>query len=649
MLRHNRNYLFSILILVLFTAACEGTGNDVILDNDNDGYVSGFIGYSSTAFKAAIVRPGPDCANGGIMVESGIDENQNSLLDADEVDNTEVICNGSDGADGMNSLIKASDELPGVNCDYGGVRIDSGPDRNGNGILDVGAIASTAYICSYKALSFSGLVFVADKNLDNMDELFRTTVDGSSQIKLAGPLTSTGRVVSFKISPDRTKVAFKMEHDDTTSPQVLYVKSLLNQLPAINVSGTLVTGGNVGHYHWSPDSSRLAYMADQDIDEKKELYTVFPDGTGNVKVSGTMIDGGNVSVIFRWSPDSSQLAYKADKDIEGTFELYTVLPDGMDNIKVSGSLVAGGNVLDFQWAPDSSRLAYRADQNSDEVRELYTVSPGGMDNVKVSGNMVAGGNVSHSVYYKWSPDSSRLAYMADEDTDWVIELYTVFPDASNNNKVSGPMVGGGTVSRFRWSPDSSHIAYLADKETDGTDELYTVLPGGRDNIKISGPMVADGDVWDFRWAPDSFRVAYSADEETDTIGELYTVFPDSTNNIKVSGTMIPRGGVSSLGGFYWSPDSSRLAYRANQDIYKSFELYTVFSDGTDNIKVSGDVVTDGNVGYFKWSPDSSRLAYMADQNTDEMYELYTVFSDATNNIKVSGPMVADGDVLGFSW
>lgn len=41
--------------------------------------------------------PGAKCATGGLAVKSGIDRNNNNTLDADEVENTNFVCNGSTG------------------------------------------------------------------------------------------------------------------------------------------------------------------------------------------------------------------------------------------------------------------------------------------------------------------------------------------------------------------------------------------------------------------------------------------------------------------------------------------------------------------------------------------------------------------------
>jgi hypothetical protein len=43
---------------------------------------------------------GVNCQHGGLKIESGIDENKNELLDSDEVDNTNYVCNGLPGNNG---------------------------------------------------------------------------------------------------------------------------------------------------------------------------------------------------------------------------------------------------------------------------------------------------------------------------------------------------------------------------------------------------------------------------------------------------------------------------------------------------------------------------------------------------------------------
>ena len=60
---------------------------------------SGWNVYYSSKINLVNVPANDDCPSGGVMVLSGLDKNQNDLLDSGEVDQSELICNGT-AADG---------------------------------------------------------------------------------------------------------------------------------------------------------------------------------------------------------------------------------------------------------------------------------------------------------------------------------------------------------------------------------------------------------------------------------------------------------------------------------------------------------------------------------------------------------------------
>lgn len=91
---------------------------------------------------------GNNCSSGGYKVISGIDLNNNNTLDNDEIENIKYICNGKDGSDGLNSLINVLLEPIGDNCLSGGYKVTSGIDLNNNNILDDNEIENTEYICN---------------------------------------------------------------------------------------------------------------------------------------------------------------------------------------------------------------------------------------------------------------------------------------------------------------------------------------------------------------------------------------------------------------------------------------------------------------------------------------------------------------------
>lgn len=53
-----------------------------------------------------------------------------------------------EGIDGVNSLVKIVPEPEGSNCEVGGIRIESGLDQNNNGVLDTDEVQERRYVCN---------------------------------------------------------------------------------------------------------------------------------------------------------------------------------------------------------------------------------------------------------------------------------------------------------------------------------------------------------------------------------------------------------------------------------------------------------------------------------------------------------------------
>ena len=140
-------------------------------------------GNSSTAAAASVLPAGAECSNGGIQLESGIDDNANGILDPGEVDDVSYICNGTDGADGidgvsgingndgLNALISVTAEPAGTNCANGGQKIAVGIDSSSDGVLDLSEIDDTSYVCDGGGTNgvdgtdgLISLVLVSDEN-----------------------------------------------------------------------------------------------------------------------------------------------------------------------------------------------------------------------------------------------------------------------------------------------------------------------------------------------------------------------------------------------------------------------------------------------------------------------------------------------------
>ncbi|HZY78348.1 MAG TPA: hypothetical protein VFE50_02410 [Cyclobacteriaceae bacterium] len=58
-----------------------------------------------------------------------------------------IACEGREGPVGLESLVDIVDEPPGTNCTNGGVMITSGIDTNENGLLDPTEVKTTKFVC----------------------------------------------------------------------------------------------------------------------------------------------------------------------------------------------------------------------------------------------------------------------------------------------------------------------------------------------------------------------------------------------------------------------------------------------------------------------------------------------------------------------
>ena len=231
-------------------------------------------------------------------------------------------------------------------------------------------------------------------------------------------------------------------------------------------------------------------------------------------------------------------------------------------------------------------------------------------------------------------------------------LATVLTVASTDAgviKLNGELVVYGDVDSrgLQFSPDGSRVLYRADQQTDEMWEIYSVPSAGGTPVKLNGELVAGGDVgYDgLQFGPDSSRVLYWANQDQSDVWEIYSVLGAGGTPVKLNGDLVSGGNVSESS-LQFSPDGSRVLYRADQALNEVYEIYSVPSGGGTEVKLNGDLEVGGDVfsGGLQFSPDGSRVLYYADQETDAVYEIYSVPSGGGTEVKLNGDLVAGGDV-----
>jgi Tol biopolymer transport system component len=119
-----------------------------------------------------------------------------------------------------------------------------------------------------------------------------------------------------------------------------------------------------------------------------------------------------------------------------------------------------------QMSADGKYAVYLHDAVTDGLLELWSVALAGGTPVRLSTFTAA----SSSLVFRVSPNSQRVVYTADQSTLGVAELYSI-PIAGPEGawtKLNPTPVANGDVTVFAISPDSSRVVYDADQQTDGS-------------------------------------------------------------------------------------------------------------------------------------------------------------------------------------
>jgi len=434
------------------------------------------------------------------------------------------------------------------------------------------------------------------------------------------------------ISPDSSRVVYPVI-ENMFSARELYSIPIQGG-DRVKLNEEMVELGSVDYYYIviSPDSKHVVYRADQDTFAVDELYSVPIDGpdTAGVKLNVPLPVGGDVDFKnFAVSHDSSRVVYVADQDIDEVDEIYSVPITGpaASGIKLNDPLPTGGDVENFKINLDSSSVIYRADQDQDNIMELYTVPMKGGDLVKLNHDMeIERGSVGDDVHiFELSPDGNNVVFEAswvnhiDNYPEYlntfsfnIYELYSVPVNgpASEEIKLWEPTEKGGYGNGDRYVPEvvlsaanrpicdinfnhqGSTVVYRSEYPNAGYCGLW--------RVPIDGSMQAEK--------------LYFADDSTLPEIETYQVTKDDS---KVVYSMAYDSNQAA------SADQS-LNTTSKQAGIRLTELFSVPIGGPaeDSQKLNGSLVPGGSVENWDLSPHNQEVVYKADQDTLEVHELY---------------------------
>ena len=432
-------------------------------------------------------------------------------------------------------------------------------------------------------------------------------------------------------------------------------------------------GGDVDEVFFSPDGSRLLYLADEDVTGRRDLYSAPADGSAPaVRLSASLPGSLSWPLERRFTPSRvlfqrSAKVYSAPLDgststleLSGDFVLsYELTPDGDTLVWLGGdsavtravlarptdgsapatTLLPDGDYDHLEIAPSGDRVVVSEFVEcfpTDDPYVFICVSsllalPIDGSAAPVSLNPGLPSLSGHAI----TPDSSLVVFAALSGLEEMV-LYRVPLDGS-----SAPVAFSGAIPfstiELTVSPGGDRVVYL-----DDSGELYSVpIDGSAAPSRLNGNLVAGGAVHSFQIAPDGTRVVYLADQQVLDQLELYRVPIEDGFAVKLSGTTVVGGDVQE--DYQIAPDSVGVVFRADRLTDEVFELFAVpFSGGV--VRIHPPAVQSGDVQSFQVSADSTRVAYRGDMEVNSLDELFSVPITGGASTKLNGPLVSGGDV-----
>ena len=136
------------------TLAPGADGADGAAGADGRDGASGQTGQAGADGASVAVRTdeepaGENCPEGGVAVRVGLDDDGDGALDDAEIDDTSYVC---DGADGHDILLRTSEAPPDDTCPAGGVLVEAGIDSDDDGVLADEEVSTQSAVCNAEAM-----------------------------------------------------------------------------------------------------------------------------------------------------------------------------------------------------------------------------------------------------------------------------------------------------------------------------------------------------------------------------------------------------------------------------------------------------------------------------------------------------------------
>lgn len=284
-------------------------------------------------------------------------------------------------------------------------------------------------------------------------DIYTVNPEGANHTRL----TKTPQLdVEPEYSPDGTKVAF-----------VRFPSLRLDDLFVVNSNGSATKRLTsfekpISSPVWSSDGSRIIYLTERDNDfDGVEIYSIFPDGTGETLLATDAISLSSFSSSF--ASAGNRIVY-----VNSSGEIAVMGLDGSGTAVIAD---APGDVINRypQISPDASHVAFESSGGPGDGIEVFTVAVDGSGLTQITDD---GG--SAPIY---SPDGQHIAFTGSFGYQGAV---VINPDGSGLVKVSRSR---RNFAAAEFSPDSTRLALSETLPKGGEDPFFRLFSTPIDRSK----------------------------------------------------------------------------------------------------------------------------------------------------------------------
>ena len=230
-----------------------------------------------------------------------------------------------------------------------------------------------------------------------------------------------------------------------------------------------------------------------------------------------------------------------------------------------------------------------------------------------------------------SPDGSMIAYTVSS-TDWENNRFDreIWLAPAGGEPFQLTHTEDGSSTGHRWSPDGSRLGFIADRG-DGA-QIHLIRPAGGEATQLTSH---DGGVNSFRFSPDGSQIAFAATdpapEDFDQREEAYGDYAVEDADFRMSHLWVteiragaePRrltAGAFHVGTFAWSPDGSQIAFdHTPTPQVNSFRQADVSVVEVATGTVRALVADPGRQRGPLWSPDGGQVLFSTSAEASPYY------------------------------